>query len=273
MDAAGKATTMGRLSRAVAGHLTFDVETEARLEDRPQVRTYVYRNGRLVDRVVWSLEAHDQSAGRKMVNLQHEVVLQKIAQKGKTMASSSSEEEFEAGLVASIMPPASTSEPRPLVAAAPVVSSANVSSANVSNANDASAPLAPATASSSVARLLAPSKVPSAEDVLRDALMATGVVERGIVIDADGMPVCEIGDDLERFAQLAFLGSGLESLLTRHLDLGSCEGVFLEGVGGTVLVARSPNLTLAFAAPRRVSSGRAIQEVRRVLVAHEEVTA
>jgi len=282
--------TMGRLSRANVGGMTFDVETEAQLHDPPQVRTYVFVDGRIVDRVVWEFQAHDSSASARLVSLQHDSVVKQI---NTRMANGRSEDDPR--VIGTLPPPSSiptaSASDKKLIesirpVAAPEEDVLGFDAARPANGIfHAPRPtrsiglLVPAMSAGS--STLAPETyVPGSAPVssIASEITASGSGDArmpfadGAVIDDDAIALIEMGPHAAEFANLAFLATGLDALLARHLTLGHCEHVAIERRDGTVLVAREGGLSAAFLATRRGSHARAVSEVRRALARVEEET-
>jgi len=266
MEAAEK-LTLGRLSRASAGGMTFDVETEAQLHDPPQVRTYVFLNGRIVDRVVWEFQATDSDASARLVSLQHDSVVKQI---NKRMKHGMNEEDPR--VIGTLLPPAPSpaatpSDTRLIESIRPVATDDVADDArHAVGMPPPAVPLliaptttaVPTPASSSSVSLFRPDpRVPFAS---------------GAVIDDDATPLVEVGEHAQKMASLAFLAAGLDALLGRYLSLGACEHIAVEMETGTVLVVREGALTAAFSAERKGGVARVVADVRRSLarLAEEE---
>jgi len=272
--------TMGRLSRANVGGMTFDVETEAQLHDPPQVRTYVFLEGRIVDRVVWEFQAHDSSASARLVSLQHESVVKQI---NTRMANGRSEDDPRViGTLAppSLIPTASASDKKLIESIRPV-EAPEEGVVGFDTALPTNETFHAPRPTRSIG-LLVPA-MPAGTSTLAPAAYVPGIAPvsavstefnewgdtrmpfaDGAVIDDDATALIEVGPRAAEFANLAFLATGLDALLARHLTLGHFEHVAIERRDGTVLVAREGGLSAAFLATRG-SHARAASEVRRAL--------
>jgi len=246
MEVADK-RTMGRLSRANVGGMTFDVETEAQLNDPPQVRTYVFLDGRIVDRVIWEFEADDKSSSARMVSLQHESVVRRI---NTRMVNGLPEDDPR--VIGTLPPP----EPEP---GAPPEEKRLVGSIRPVDEAGVGVPvLGPPVLASP------PPPLASSHPALpfRDA----------VVIDDEATPMVESGAHAGELAELAFLAAGLDALITRHFPLGALEHIAIETPEGMVLVARHAELTAAIRVDRRGSHVRTVADVKKALEQmHEEV--
>ncbi len=281
--------TMGRLSRASVGGMTFDVETEAQLHDPPQVRTYVFLNGRIVDRVVWEFEAtQDSHASARLVSLQHESVVKQI---NKRMKNGQSEDDPR--VIGTLLPPppiptASASDKKLIESIRPVEApeegvvgsdparptSGTFQAPRLTRSIGLRVPSMPTGTSTLAPAAYVPGNAPVSS--LSSESTAAGDPRMpfadGAVIDDDAIALIEVGPRAAELAHLAFLATGLDALLARHLTLGNCEHVAIERRDGTVLVAREGGLSAAFLATRRGSHARAVSEVRRALARVEEET-
>ncbi len=258
MEAAEK-RTMGQLSRASAGGMTFDVETEAQLHDPPQVRTYVFLEGRIVDRVVWEFQATDSDAGARLVRLQHDSVVKQI---NKRMKHGMPEDDQR--VIGTLPPPAaspsaSPSDTRLIESIRPVPTDDVADGARLAVAlPPLLSPL-----------LLAPGAAPVPASISSVSLVrpdARVPFASGAVIDDEATALVEVGEHAAAMANVAFLAAGLDALLAQHLSLGPCEHISLEMRTGPVIVVREGPLTAAFSPERKGAIVKVVAEVRAALV-------
>jgi len=258
MEAAEK-RTMGQLSRASAGGMTFDVETEAQLHDPPQVRTYVFLEGRIVDRVVWEFQATDSDAGARLVRLQHDSVVKQI---NKRMKHGMPEDDQR--VIGTLPPPAaspsaSPSDTRFIESIRPVPTDDVADGARLAVAlPPLLSPLLLAPGAASV-----PASISSVSLVRPDARVPFA---SGAVIDDEATALVEVGEHAAAMANVAFLAAGLDALLAQHLSLGPCEHISLEMATGPVIVVREGPLTAAFSPERKCAIVKVVAEVRAALV-------
>ena len=264
MEAAER-RTLGQLSRASAGGMTFDVETEAQLHEPPQVRTYVFLEGRIVDRVVWEFQATDSEAGARLVRLQHDSVLKQI---NKRMKHGMPEDDPR--VIGTLPPPApppsaSPSETRLIESIRPIPTD--------DVADDV--PLVVALPPLMAPLLLAPAAtfVPAptrSVSIFRPDPRVP--FASGAVIDDDATALVEVGEHAAAMANVAFLAAGLDALLTQHLSLGPCEHILIDTRTGPVMVVREGSLTAAFSPERKGPIVKVVAEVRMALgrLAEEE---
>ena len=263
MEAAEK-RTLGRLSRASAGGMTFDVETEAQLHDPPQVRTYVFLDGRIVDRVVWEFQATDSDAGARLVRLQHDSVVKQISKRMKHGMP-----EDDPRVIGTLPPPAAAPSATP--ADARLIESIRpipTDDVDPDGRLMVVGPLVPAALIAPVVAMV-PASTSSVSLVRPDPRVPFA---NGAVIDDEATTIVEVGNHGPAMANVAFLAAGLDALLTQHLSLGPCEHISIDMRTGPVIVVRAGALTAAFLPERKGSIVKVVAEVRTALsrLAEEE---